>query len=57
MGDDPVAWGKIGLVEKAIKTLNESTTKLSKRMIFLNWILVILTAVILGLTIVLVIRG
>ena len=24
MGDDPVAWGKIGLVEKAIKTLNES---------------------------------
>ena len=40
MNQDPVVWEKIGLVEKAIKNLDESTTKLSKRMIFLNWILV-----------------
>lgn len=53
---DPVQWGKTEQVKKAIEKLDASTTKLSNRMIFLNWILVILTAVIMVLTIVLVIR-
>lgn len=52
--NDPVQWGQTVSVRQAIEEFNNNTTKLSKRVIFLNYILIILTVVLVFLTFVMI---
>lgn len=47
---DPVAWGKIGRVKQAIEKLDSSTSTLTNKIIHLTYVLIFLNVILVALT-------